>query len=149
MSHALQQAVQSRASEPCGAAHPLRTPRALYPALLTPTVSLSAREQKPNAGSDRSWCLSCFDYGEGEMKESTFALRFRDSENAEEFKKAYENARDHNAAVYEGRTPATKDEATSTKPAPAAAAAAAAPEEGGAKAEEGTDATAAPAEPKE
>ena len=49
---------------------------------LDPRIELAA-----NAGSDRSWVWSCFDFAEGEeLEEKVFALRFSNSEVAEEFK---------------------------------------------------------------
>lgn len=45
---------------------------------------------EPNAGSDRSWVFSCFDFAEGELEEKVFALRFSNSEVADEFKAKYE-----------------------------------------------------------
>ena len=45
---------------------------------------------EPNAGSDRSWVWSCYDFADGELEEKVFALRFANSEVAEEFKKKYE-----------------------------------------------------------
>lgn len=47
---------------------------------------------EPNAGSDRSWVWSAFDFAEGELVETVFALRFADSEIAEKFKVAFEAA---------------------------------------------------------
>merc|ERR1712137_1522004 len=41
---------------------------------------------EPNVGSDRSWVWSAFDFAEGELTETVFALRFADSEIANEFK---------------------------------------------------------------
>mmetsp|Transcript_7633 Transcript_7633/g.9421 ORF Transcript_7633/g.9421 Transcript_7633/m.9421 type:complete len:198 (-) Transcript_7633:276-869(-) len=41
---------------------------------------------EPNAGSDRSWVWSAFDFAEGELVETVFALRFADSEIAGKFK---------------------------------------------------------------
>lgn len=41
---------------------------------------------EPNVGTDRSWVWSAFDYAEGELQETIFALRFPDSEIAQEFK---------------------------------------------------------------
>jgi len=46
-------------------------------------------ELEPNAGSDRSWVWSCFDYADGELTESVFALRFANSDVAGEFKDTY------------------------------------------------------------
>mmetsp|Transcript_27532 Transcript_27532/g.55577 ORF Transcript_27532/g.55577 Transcript_27532/m.55577 type:complete len:215 (-) Transcript_27532:340-984(-) len=44
---------------------------------------------EPNAGSDRSWVWSCFDFSEGDLEEKVFALRFSNSEVATEFKEKY------------------------------------------------------------
>lgn len=41
---------------------------------------------EPNAGSDRSWVWSAFDFAGGELVETVFALRFADSEIAGKFK---------------------------------------------------------------
>ena len=45
---------------------------------------------EPNAGSDRSWVWSAFDFAEGELEEKVFALRFANSDVATEFKDTYE-----------------------------------------------------------
>eukprot|EP00585_Thalassiosira_rotula_P006793 CAMPEP_0196141180 /NCGR_PEP_ID=MMETSP0910-20130528/8978_1 /TAXON_ID=49265 /ORGANISM="Thalassiosira rotula, Strain GSO102" /LENGTH=203 /DNA_ID=CAMNT_0041402265 /DNA_START=103 /DNA_END=714 /DNA_ORIENTATION=+ len=45
---------------------------------------------EPNAGSDRSWVWSCFDFADGELEEKVFALRFANSEVADEFKTKFE-----------------------------------------------------------
>lgn len=45
---------------------------------------------EPNVGSDRSWVWSAFDFAEGVLEEVVFALRFSDSETAQEFKTKYE-----------------------------------------------------------
>lgn len=45
---------------------------------------------EPNAGSDRSWVWSAFDFAGGELVETVFALRFADSEIAESFKEKFE-----------------------------------------------------------
>jgi len=45
---------------------------------------------EPNAGSDRSWVWSAFDFSQGELVETVFALRFADSEIAESFKEKFE-----------------------------------------------------------
>ncbi len=52
---------------------------------LDPRIELAA-----NAGSDRSWVWSCFDFADGELEEKVFALRFSNSEVAEEFKAKYQ-----------------------------------------------------------
>mmetsp|Transcript_26339 Transcript_26339/g.56550 ORF Transcript_26339/g.56550 Transcript_26339/m.56550 type:complete len:220 (-) Transcript_26339:145-804(-) len=45
---------------------------------------------EPNAGSDRSWVWSCYDFADGELEEKVFALRFANTEVATEFKEKYE-----------------------------------------------------------
>lgn len=47
---------------------------------------------EPNAGSDRSWVWSAFDFAGGELVETVFALRFADSDIAASFKVAFEDA---------------------------------------------------------
>jgi Ran-binding protein 1 len=44
---------------------------------------------EPNVGSDRSWVWSAFDFAEGSLKETVFALRFGDSDIAKEFKEKF------------------------------------------------------------
>lgn len=44
---------------------------------------------EPNVGSDRSWVWSAFDFAEGALVETVFALRFADSDVAQEFKKKF------------------------------------------------------------
>lgn len=44
---------------------------------------------EPNVGSDRSWVWSAFDFAEGELKETVFAMRFADSDVAQDFKKQF------------------------------------------------------------
>ena len=44
---------------------------------------------EPNVGSDRSWVWSAFDFAEGELAETVFALRFADSDIAQDFKKKF------------------------------------------------------------
>jgi len=45
---------------------------------------------EPNVGSDRSWVWSAFDFASGELLETVFAIRFADSDIANEFKKIFE-----------------------------------------------------------
>jgi len=51
---------------------------------LDPRITL-----EPNVSSDRSWVWSAFDYAEGELQETTFAIRFIDAETANEFKEKF------------------------------------------------------------
>lgn len=46
-------------------------------------------ELQKNAGSDRSWVWTAFDFSDGELVESVFALRFTDSDVAGEFKTSF------------------------------------------------------------
>ena len=52
---------------------------------LDPRITL-----EPNAGSDRSWAFSCYDFAEGELEEKVFAIQFSNSEVADAFKEKYE-----------------------------------------------------------
>lgn len=48
----------------------------------------------PNMGSDRSWVWSAFDFADGELVETVFALRFGDSDIAKEFEAAFKKAQE-------------------------------------------------------
>ena len=52
---------------------------------------------EPNAGSDKSWVWSAFDFSQGELEETVFAMRFGDAEKAGNFKKEFELAKEHMA----------------------------------------------------
>lgn len=54
---------------------------------------------KPNVGSDRSWVYTAHDYSEGEPTTELLAVRFANSENAQEFKAKFEQAQKSNAEV--------------------------------------------------
>ncbi|RSH81532.1 hypothetical protein EHS25_006154 [Saitozyma podzolica] len=79
----------------------LRTPL-MYP--LTPTPpSLLRHEALPNVGSDRSWVWNVpADYSEGEPSAETLAIRFGNSENANLFKTAFEDAQTTNTKLSGG-----------------------------------------------
>ncbi|KAI2489640.1 Ran-binding domain [Fragilaria crotonensis] len=51
---------------------------------LDPRIAL-----EPNAGSDRSWVWSAFDFAEGVLTETVFAIRFADSDIANQFKEKF------------------------------------------------------------
>jgi Ran-binding protein 1 len=53
---------------------------------------------EPNVSSDRSWVWSCFDFAEGELIETVFALKMKDTEVAAEFKQQFEACQKINAA---------------------------------------------------
>ena len=57
---------------------------------------------EPNAGSDKSWVWSAFDFSEGELEETVFAMRFGDAEKAGNFKKEFEAAKEHMAKELAG-----------------------------------------------
>ncbi len=56
----------------------------------------------PNAGSDRSWVWTAFDYAEGDLAETTFAIRFANSEAASEFRDQYECSKKEMQSVLDG-----------------------------------------------
>ena len=57
----------------------------------------------PNAGNDRSWVWVAFDFSNGEtLEETTFALRFKDSELSAAFKTAFEDAQNENKSLLSG-----------------------------------------------
>jgi Ran-binding protein 1 len=57
---------------------------------------------KPNAGNDRSWVWSAFDFAGGELVETVFAIRFGDSDKALEFKAAFEKYQGEMQALLNG-----------------------------------------------
>lgn len=73
---------------------------------LDPRITL-----EPNAGSDRSWVWSAFDFAEGELKETVFAIRFADSDIANNFKKVFEESQKDMEKVLAGEDAAPSAEA--------------------------------------
>lgn len=66
---------------------------------------------QPNCGSDRSWVYTCpDDYGEGneEGVEEVLAIRFANSENANKFKEAFEDAQAQMQAIIDGAVSAAE-----------------------------------------
>lgn len=57
---------------------------------------------EPNAGSDRSWVWSAFDFADGELVETVFALRFADSDIANSFKETFMEAQKEMQQVLDG-----------------------------------------------
>ena len=57
---------------------------------------------EPNVSSDRSWVWSAFDFAEGELKETVFALRFANTDVAAEFKDAFAAAQKEMAILLNG-----------------------------------------------
>ncbi|KND00428.1 uncharacterized protein SPPG_04749 [Spizellomyces punctatus DAOM BR117] len=68
-------------------------------------------ELKSNVGSDRSWVWSTLaDVSEGEPSHELLAIRFANSENANKFKEAFEEAQKINASLKDGRPKEEKAE---------------------------------------
>lgn len=73
---------------------------------LDPRITL-----EPNAGSDRSWVWSAFDFAEGELVETVFAIRFADSDIANNFKKVFGEQQKEMEKVLAGEDAAPSAEA--------------------------------------
>jgi len=73
---------------------------------LDPRITL-----EPNAGSDRSWVWSAFDFAEGELVETVFAIRFADSDIANNFKKVFQENQKEMEKVLAGEDAAPSAEA--------------------------------------
>ncbi|VEU40104.1 unnamed protein product [Pseudo-nitzschia multistriata] len=66
---------------------------------------------EPNAGSDRSWVWSAFDFASGELVETVFAIRFADSDIANNFKKVFEEKQAEMQSILDGEDAAPSQEA--------------------------------------
>lgn len=64
---------------------------------------------EPNVGSDRSWVWSAFDFAEGELVETVFAMRFADSDVATEFKNKFIECQKEMEAVLAGEDKPDED----------------------------------------
>jgi len=53
-------------------------------------------ELRVNAGSDRSWVWRARDFSDEKATDETLAIRFKDSDTANEYKQAYDDARKNN-----------------------------------------------------
>lgn len=79
---------------------------------ITPEMTL-----QPNIGSDRSWVWKTLaDMAEGAPSAETLAIRFANSDNANQFKEAFEDAQKVNKEISSGNKPETV-ETSSTDPA--------------------------------
>lgn len=68
----------------------------------------------PNVGSDRSWVYNvAADVTDGEVSAETLAIRFANSDNANEFKKSFEEAQAKNASAKGGAVAETEAPPTS------------------------------------
>eukprot|EP00542_Grammatophora_oceanica_P009268 CAMPEP_0194046856 /NCGR_PEP_ID=MMETSP0009_2-20130614/22692_1 /TAXON_ID=210454 /ORGANISM="Grammatophora oceanica, Strain CCMP 410" /LENGTH=207 /DNA_ID=CAMNT_0038692303 /DNA_START=77 /DNA_END=700 /DNA_ORIENTATION=- len=65
--------------------------------VLDPRITL-----EPNVGSDRSWVWSAFDFAEGDLKETVFAIRFSSSDVAKEFKAKFEECQKEMKKILDG-----------------------------------------------
>ncbi|KAK1924464.1 RanBP1 domain-containing protein [Papiliotrema laurentii] len=104
-------------------------------------------EQKlsPNVGSDRSWVWNVLaDYADGEPSAETLAIRFGNSENANLFKTAFEDAQAANAKLAGGEESAAPAAAASEEPAAVNETSAAAEKEEPKEEKAATDAADAP-----
>lgn len=59
-------------------------------------------ELKSSMGSDTTWVWAASDYAEGELKNETFALRFKTPEIASEFKAKFSQMQENNKKVLDG-----------------------------------------------
>ncbi|WRT66129.1 uncharacterized protein IL334_003082 [Kwoniella shivajii] len=72
----------------------------------------------PNVGSDRSWVWNvAADYAEGEAAPETLAIRFGNSENANLFMTAFEDAQTHNSGSGSSAAPAEETKEETAAPA--------------------------------
>jgi len=66
---------------------------------------------EPNAGSDRSWVWCAYDFASGELVETVFAIRFADSDIANNFKKIFEEKQAEMEKILAGEDAAPSAEA--------------------------------------
>ncbi|KAI8904291.1 RanBP1 domain-containing protein [Gorgonomyces haynaldii] len=66
--------------------------------VVAPSITLQT-----NVGSDRSWVYNAMDFSEASQVLETFAIRFANSENANKFKEAFEDAQKHNKSLSEDK----------------------------------------------
>lgn len=64
---------------------------------------------EPNAGSDRSWVWSAFDFAGGDLVETVFALRFADTEIANAFKDEFEKGQKEMESLLAGEDKPDED----------------------------------------
>lgn len=102
---------------------------------LDPRITLT-----PNAGNDKSWVWVAFDFAEGELVETTFAIRFATPEIAQEYKKEFNKAQKEMEVLMAGGDATTGAEAADeAADAVAALSVAAKADEGGEKADAADD----------
>jgi Ran-binding protein 1 len=64
---------------------------------------------EPNVGSDRSWVWSAFDFANGELVETIFAMRFADSDVAKEFQDKFIECQKEMEAILAGEDKPDED----------------------------------------
>ena len=64
---------------------------------------------EPNVGSDRSWVWSAYDFADGELVETVFAMKFPDSEIANEFKTKFTECQAEMEKLLAGEDKADED----------------------------------------
>lgn len=64
---------------------------------------------EPNVGSDRSWVWSAYDFADGELVETVFAMRFSDTEIANAFKEKFIECQKEMEALLEGEDKPDED----------------------------------------
>ena len=74
-----------------------RTMKVIINHVIDPRIKM-----EPNAGSDKSWVWSAFDFSDNELVETVFALRFGDKEKADSFLEAFTKAQEVMKAQLEG-----------------------------------------------
>lgn len=71
---------------------------------------------QPNVGSDRSWVWNVVaDVSEGEPEALTLAIRFANSDNANQFKDAFLKAQKENEALFKKPADATEEKKEEAK----------------------------------
>uniref|UniRef100_A0A6U4KVX5 RanBD1 domain-containing protein n=2 Tax=Phaeomonas parva TaxID=124430 RepID=A0A6U4KVX5_9STRA len=74
-----------------------KTMKVIVNHIADPRIVMSA-----NNGSDRSWVWSAFDYADGELKETVFAIKFSDRDVAAGFKTKFTEAQETMSAHLAG-----------------------------------------------
>eukprot|EP00775_Hariotina_reticulata_P006441 gene6441-6670_t len=62
-------------------------------------IVMPTSKLQEHTGSDKAWVWSAVDYADGEHKVELFCIRFGSPEKAQEFKKGFEEAAEHNSSL--------------------------------------------------
>lgn len=90
--------LQRAHTRPASTTPPQKKPHKITRTHTQNTVMPSAQLQE-HTGSDKAWVWSTVDFAEGEQRVELFCIRFGSPEKAQEFKKAFEAAKEANAAL--------------------------------------------------